>query len=196
GREPTRRNPPARCATEHSLRGSPVATALITSITPAIPENMSQPLQPEPPLLSDLVSAPLSRRFFLSRATTPGAAVAAASCARAEEGEGGVATADQEEVRGRLNSNSRADTALDIPHTPSSHTAAVADAATIPYQRFDPVLPPLSAERTLRLHWRATEVPVRISPDTVVAAWTFEDNVPGPIVHGRQGDTIEYRSEA
>jgi nitrite reductase (NO-forming) len=35
-------------------------------------------------------------------------------------------------------------------------------------------------------------VPVRILPDTVVAAWTFDGDIPGPIVHVRQGDTVEF----
>jgi nitrite reductase (NO-forming) len=33
---------------------------------------------------------------------------------------------------------------------------------------------------------------VRISADTVVAAWTFEGDIPGPIVHCRVGDTVEF----
>jgi len=35
-------------------------------------------------------------------------------------------------------------------------------------------------------------VPVRISADTVVAAWTFEGDIPGPVVHCRVGDTVEF----
>jgi nitrite reductase (NO-forming) len=42
------------------------------------------------------------------------------------------------------------------------------------------------------LHWHAREVPIRIADDTVVAAWTFEGDVPGPIVHTRVGDTVEF----
>jgi nitrite reductase (NO-forming) len=38
----------------------------------------------------------------------------------------------------------------------------------------------------------AREVPLRIRQDTVVAAWTFDGDVPGPIVHVRQGDTVEF----
>jgi nitrite reductase (NO-forming) len=56
----------------------------------------------------------------------------------------------------------------------------------------DPALPPLSSERTLRLNWRAMEVPVRISDDTVVAGWTFEGDIPGPVVHCRVGDAVEF----
>ena len=33
---------------------------------------------------------------------------------------------------------------------------------------------------------------MRICDDTVVAAWTFEGDVPGPIVHCRVGDTVEF----
>jgi nitrite reductase (NO-forming) len=64
--------------------------------------------------------------------------------------------------------------------------------ADVPFHRYDPALPPLSAERTLRLHWHSREAPVRINNHTVVAAWTFEGDVPGPIVHCRVGDTVEF----
>ena len=33
---------------------------------------------------------------------------------------------------------------------------------------------------------------MRIDDSTVVAAWTFEGDVPGPIVHTRVGDTVEF----
>jgi len=33
---------------------------------------------------------------------------------------------------------------------------------------------------------------VRLRPDTVVAAWTFNGDVPGPLLHVRQGDTVEF----
>ena len=94
-----------------------------------------------------------------------------------------------------FNANSRVDTAL---HRPEQHGASSAvpgsteGAANARLTRYDPTLPPLSSERTLRLHWRAQEIPVRISDDTVVAAWTFEGDVPGPIVHCRVGDTVEF----
>ena len=61
-----------------------------------------------------------------------------------------------------------------------------------PFNVFDATLPPLATERTLQLHWRAQEVPLHIDPSTVVGAWTFEGDIPGPIVHVRQGDTIEF----
>lgn len=150
---------------------------------------MTAPQQPNPPLLSDLVEDRLSRRYFLQRATVAGAAVAAASCARPEQEEvssNGVAE------RPTMNSNSRADTALDIRHTQSSHTPAIAAGTDVAFHRWDPVLPPVAAERTTRLHWRAQEVPIRINAGSVVAGWTFEGDIPGPTVHVRQGDTVEF----
>jgi nitrite reductase (NO-forming) len=100
-------------------------------------------------------------------------------------------TAAREEGR-LLNSSSRLDTALSIQHSPSSGTGARVDPASIAYQRYDPRLPPVAPGDTLRLHWTAREHPLRIGPSTVVAAWTFEGNVPGPIVHVRQGQTVEF----
>jgi nitrite reductase (NO-forming) len=86
------------------------------------------------------------------------------------------------------------------PATEGDHempTAAATTTVPLPqdapaFARFDPALPPLSAERTLRLDWHATEVPIRISDDRVVSGWTFENNIPGPVVHCRVGDTVEF----
>lgn len=155
---------------------------------------MSIPNDSDSPLLSDLVANPLSRRFFLQRATLAGAAIAAASCGPKESAAPGAGQQDSLGADGHrvLNSSSRADTALGIHPTPSSQIAGMGDPSAITYHRYDPRLPPVSTQDTVRLHWRSQEVPVRIDPTTVVAAWTFEGDVPGPIVHVRQGTTIEF----
>ncbi|HET8654620.1 MAG TPA: multicopper oxidase domain-containing protein [Longimicrobiaceae bacterium] len=152
-----------------------------------------------PPRLSEIIDAPRSRRVFLSRAAAAGAALAAASC-----GKGGVQQRSQNAdsvlapggrpatIGTGTNSDSRLDSALGTGHATTSHTPAVAAATTIPFHRYSPRLPPLSDDRTLRLHWTAREAPIRIDPDVTVAAWTFEGDVPGPIVHVRQGDTVEF----
>jgi nitrite reductase (NO-forming) len=44
----------------------------------------------------------------------------------------------------------------------------------------------------LTLSWMAKEAPIRISPSTVVAGWTFQGDIPGPIVHCRVGDTVNF----
>jgi nitrite reductase (NO-forming) len=63
--------------------------------------------------------------------------------------------------------------------------------ANVAYHRYDPALPTL-APGNLSLHWHAREASIRISDDTVVAGWTFESSIPGPIVHCRVGDTVEF----
>lgn len=146
-----------------------------------------------------------TRRAFLARASTlslavPGIGAVLASCSRgdrpttADTARGDAAVAAAPAQQDMLhNSNSRLDTAVlknQVPGTSSS--GGLQSAAAARYQRYDPVLPPLSSDRTLRLHWRAMEVPVRINDETVVAAWTFEGNIPGPIVHCRVGDTVEF----
>lgn len=150
--------------------------------------------------VTDVFGAPASRRAFLARASTlslavPGLGAVLAACSPA--GESGTDTAGATAAAARegdeaMNANSRLDTALAHDHGSSSATAAVAQADPAPFRRYDPTLPPLSSERTLRIHWRAKEVPVRITKDTVVAGWTFEGDIPGPIVHCRVGDTVEF----
>jgi nitrite reductase (NO-forming) len=154
---------------------------------------------PEPPLLSDLVGT-TNRRQFLTRASTlslalPGLGALAACGPQGTGGadSAGAAAGDGGQAPGLArNANSKLDTAV---HDPTQHATASAvqgGQQAAPFRRYDPTLPPLSSERTLRLEWRAQEVPVRIAPNVVVAAWTFEGDIPGPIVHCRVGDTVEF----
>ncbi len=147
----------------------------------------------EPGLLSDALEAatsPFSRRRFM--ASIPVAALGAAACAREP--------AQQQEQeppvrRGAINSDSRLDTALlggDRRHGPGSATAALRAAQAAPYARYNPELPPAPDQRRHEIHWRAQEVPIHITPELAVAAWTFEGDVPGPVIHVRQGDTIDF----
>lgn len=91
------------------------------------------------------------------------------------------------------NADSRSDTSLHraMPATSSVPGASPA-AAAVPFHRFDPTLPPVSRERVTRLHFTVKETPIRVRDDTVVAAWTFDGDIPGPIVHVRQGDRVEF----
>jgi hypothetical protein len=165
-------------------------------------------VQPSP-ASGDLL-ATSSRRAFLARASTlslalPGLGAALTACSPGGSsggggdsaqagGKGALAGGAQDSLR-HHNSDSRLDTAVlkGARHGSSSATpGATQGASAAPYHRYDPAPPPLPRDRTLRLNWRAMEVPVRIRPDTVVAAWTFEGNVPGPIVHCRVGDTVEF----
>ena len=148
---------------------------------------------PDPPQLSDLIHPPTTRRTFLARSAAAGAVLASA-CSPGDQGvEGGGQAADSAAIdRGSFNSNSQEDTALVMEHGGSSFTPVMEGVEPAPYHDYDPTLPPLSSERTLRLNWRAQEVPLRLGPDLVVAGWTFEGDIPGPIVHVRQGDTVEF----
>jgi nitrite reductase (NO-forming) len=115
----------------------------------------------------------------LAACTRTGGAPAADTAAAQGQGPGAPATT--------FNSNSLLDTALDRQHRMAGRGLPAPE-----YHRYDPALPPLSDSRTIQVHWRAQEVPIRIGPDLAVNAWTFEGDVPGPILHVRQGDTIEF----
>jgi len=135
-----------------------------------------------------------TRRAFLQRASVlslalPGLGAALAACGPNAKSGGTESAAAPGGTGAPANPDSKLDTAL---HTGAAATTAPgAGAASVAYKRFDPTLPPLSGERTLRLHWTARAAPIRVSDDTVVAAWTFEGDTPGPIVHCRVGDTVE-----
>ncbi len=158
------------------------------------------------PRLSDLVAAdeqaPSDRRSFLARASAltlaiPGVA-ALAACDRPESQPPAATPPGAQPAAPASgipdNSNSRLDSAVvrGEHHAATSATGGVVDASSVTYHRFAPELPPPPANGKLVLHWHAQETPVRISDDTVVAAWTFEGDIPGPIVHCRVGDTVEF----
>ncbi len=154
-----------------------------------------------------LFGATSSRRAFLTRASTlslalPGLGAALSACSPGSgSSQGGAAAgagaaSDSGLDMTHHNSNSKLDTTLfhDVDHgsTSSVRGTGVPNVDDIPYRRYDPTLPPPPESGTLRLHWRAQEIPVRIAPDTVVAGWVFEGDIPGPIVHCRVGDTVEF----
>ena len=158
--------------------------------------------------LNGILETPSSRRVFLARASTlslaiPGLGAALAACSpgksagrdstatRATQG----AAAGGAPRNGAQNSDSRLDSAVlkREHHAGSSATGTATEGAqSVTFHRYAPELPPLPTGATQRLHWHAREVPVRISDETVVAAWTFEGDIPGPIVHTRVGQTIEF----
>ena len=167
------------------------------------------------PLLSDLIAdhdlgARTGRRAFLARASAlslaiPGVGAALTACSPGKSGGGDsapnaagnsgaqTAVADTDRL-GHHNSDSKLDSAVlkNAPPATSPAGSAATQAAPAPdFHRYDPALPPLQGRR-LQLHWHTREVPLRISDDIVVAAWTFEGDIPGPIVHCRVGDTVEF----
>lgn len=139
------------------------------------------------------------RRQFLARASALTLAIPGVAALAACNNSGSTESATQPPagagggIRAIDNSNSRLDSAVlkDEHHAATSAGGAV-DPGSVSYHRFAPELPPPPADGKLVLHWRAREVPVRITDDTVVAGWTFEGDIPGPTVHCRVGDTVEF----
>src|SRR5690349_3562113 len=165
----------------------------------------------QPPLLSELVTrleSPSDRRTFLSRAglltlAIPGVGAALTACSpgsvpsdSAAVKAGTVADTGGQEARPRIhNSDSRLDSSLltGEHRAPTSATgSATQGGSSTVSQRYAPELPPLPVGGTQKIHFHAKEVPIRISDDTVFAAWTFDGQFPGPIIHTRVGDTVEF----
>jgi nitrite reductase (NO-forming) len=148
--------------------------------------------------LAQVSTRPSNRRRFLAEASA--LATFLAGCVRSkpeherehEPGHEDTTHAATTVEHFPQNPDSRTDTALRHAMPASSATPSTRGGGNVAYHRFDPVLPPVSSSRTTRLHFTAREVPIRVREDTVVAAWTFEGDIPGPIVHVRQGDTVEF----
>lgn len=151
---------------------------------------------------SSTLNAPSNRRAFVARASAlslaiPGLGAALLACT------GDHPAADTSKVAqapgtaaaspdGAHNSDSRLDSAVLKKGAPPATSASAGATATVTYHRIAPELPPIPAGSVQKIHWHAKQVPVRISDDTVVAAWTFEGDIPGPFVHTRVGDTVEF----
>lgn len=152
------------------------------------------------PTVSELAQRSATRREFLIKASTLGALTPFVMSACTDES-GRDTTAKSTGSNpatvpqgGPGTAVTNPDSKLDTGGRANIHqsTAPVANAQKVALRRFDPVLPPVAAERTTRLQFTAQEVPLRISDDTVISGWTFDGDIPGPIVHVRQGDTIEF----
>ncbi len=156
----------------------------------------------------DAFSTPTDRRTFISRASAlslaiPGLGTALVGCSSDVSGgtkrgidSSQVATTGTAPAPGRSvhNSDSRLDSAVlkDARREGAAATTASPGALAGAFHRFDPTLPAPSTTGRVQLHWHAREALVRITPDLTVAAWTFEGDIPGPLVHCRVGDTVEF----
>ncbi|MEO5816800.1 MAG: multicopper oxidase domain-containing protein [Gemmatimonadaceae bacterium] len=144
-------------------------------------------------------NAPSTRRSFIARASAlslaiPGMGAALVSCTIETPGTDSLRAGSTAALppSAQQNSDSRLDSAVlkDVKHGVTS-TAPGTSQGTV-FHRVAPELPPIPAGNIQRLHWHAKHSAVRITDDTVVAAWTFEGQMPGPVVHTRVGDTVEF----
>ena len=55
----------------------------------------------------------------------------------------------------------------------------------------DPVLAPALTGTVHDITFRATEKVIEVSPGVTQEMWTFNDTVPGPVLHGKIGDTFK-----
>jgi nitrite reductase (NO-forming) len=56
----------------------------------------------------------------------------------------------------------------------------------------DPTLAPLPAGTTVhKVTWHMRDVTMSVAPGVTQQMWTFDGTVPGPVLHGRVGDTFE-----
>jgi nitrite reductase (NO-forming) len=167
-----------------------------------LPEIQSLILHPEKlmatdkvPTLSELAENPTSRRDFLiksSALTLVPLAFAACEPDKAGPAVGNSGTASTGGV-GPLTAVRNSDSKLDTGgHATVHQSTAAYPAQNVAFHRFDPSVPPVAAERTTKLQFTAREVPIRISEDAIISAWTFQGDIPGPVVHVKQGDTVEF----
>ena len=57
---------------------------------------------------------------------------------------------------------------------------------------YDPALPPVPIGSVHKITLTAKEGVQEIAPGVKYAAWTFDGSAPGPVIHVKQGDTVEF----
>ena len=86
-------------------------------------------------------------------------------------------------------------TAAPVPNTsvaPTSAPTAPAVTPDAPFKPYPAELAPAGAEKTKQITLEIKDVNLEVSPGVVMKAWTFNGSVPGPALHVRQGDTIQF----
>ena len=69
-----------------------------------------------------------------------------------------------------------------------SNAQALAEA----HKAYDATLPPIPATNVVKVHMTLKDMPVEIAPGVRYNTWAFDGHgVPGPVVHVRQGQTVE-----
>jgi nitrite reductase (NO-forming) len=76
-------------------------------------------------------------------------------------------------------------------HGTPADAAASAEAVNAPKNTMSADAPAYVDQRVHRVHFDMTEKTVEIAPGKVVKVWTFGDQVPGPVVRVRVGDTVK-----
>jgi len=84
-------------------------------------------------------------------------------------------------------------------HTPAAADVPAGDFATIDpnaapadgWKARDPKLEPAPGGKVHKIELRATETELEVAPGVTQMMWTFDDQVPGPILRGKVGDVFE-----
>jgi nitrite reductase (NO-forming) len=86
-------------------------------------------------------------------------------------------------------------TVAPIPTGPPPPTAPAAPPVVTPdapFKLYPAELAPVGPETTKHITLEVKDVNLKVAPGEVMKAWTFNGSVPGPVIHVRQGDTIDF----
>lgn len=72
------------------------------------------------------------------------------------------------------------------------HAMAPATAQGQAHAAHDATVPPIPDGAVKKVQFTTTDKNVDIAPGVTLSAWTFDGDIPGPVVHVRQGDTVEF----
>jgi len=110
------------------------------------------------------------------KALTDDTAAAASPATTSMDGMPGMSSSGGQTVKGESFAGAAPDNAADLAKA---------------HQPFPAELPPLTAGDVVKVHMVLKDVTIQIAPGIKYAAWGFEGGAPGPVVHARQGQTVE-----
>ena len=109
------------------------------------------------------------------------------SCGSGKDGNGSTAVADSARSPGSSEQQPPLTPPANVSHGEAPIGTGPAAAAPV-----DPLLPAAGPGRVHTIRLEMKHVTVEIAKGVTYAAWTFGGTVPGPTMHVRQGDTVDF----
>ncbi|HEY6410534.1 MAG TPA: multicopper oxidase domain-containing protein [Ktedonobacteraceae bacterium] len=74
--------------------------------------------------------------------------------------------------------------------TTDTNTSSAPTVVVPPHNTYNAQIPPVPAGNTVNIRLTMNELLIAIAPNVAYHAWSFNNSVPGPILHVRQGQTV------
>ena len=81
---------------------------------------------------------------------------------------------------------------MDMSQAATAAPSVPAATPSAPHHAMSPLVPPAGSETTQKITLEVKDARLEVAPGVVADMWTFNGSVPGPVLHVRQGDTVDF----